>query len=148
MIQLLMAAQKDVNGFDRSSMDLSTSPQDLSQQLKGFDVIINAVAYTEVDRSESNLELANLVNGEYAGKLALASARVGARFMHISTDYVFDGLSSAPYSTSALTNPQSAYGVSKLLGEKLVSESGANYTIFSYGLCVLEFKWFQHTSCK
>jgi dTDP-4-dehydrorhamnose reductase len=130
MIQLLMAAQKDVNGFDRSSMDLSTSPQDLSQQLKGFNVIINAVAYTEVDKSESNLELANLVNGEYAGKLALASAQVGARFMHISTDYVFDGLSSDPYSTLAATNPQSAYGSSKLLGEKLVSDSGANYTIF------------------
>ena len=130
MVRLLMAQQNQVTGFDRGSMNLSGSPEELSKQLKGFDVIINAVAYTAVDQSESDKEIANLVNGEYAGKLALASAQVGAKFMHISTDYVFDGSSSTPYSTLAPTNPQSAYGSSKLLGERLVSESGANYTIF------------------
>jgi dTDP-4-dehydrorhamnose reductase len=130
MVRVLMAQQNQVTGFDRDSMDLSRSSKELALQLEGFDVIINAVAYTAVDQSESDQELATLVNGEFAGKLALASAQVAARFMHISTDYVFDGFSSTPYSTSAPTNPQSAYGASKLLGEKLVSESGANYTIF------------------
>jgi dTDP-4-dehydrorhamnose reductase len=130
MVRLLMAERNQVTGFDRKSIDLGASPEELSQQLKGFDVIINAVAYTAVDQAESDKNIATLVNGEYAGNLAFASAQVGARFMHISTDYVFDGSSSTPYSTLASTNPQSVYGSSKLLGERLVSESGANYTIF------------------
>jgi dTDP-4-dehydrorhamnose reductase len=70
------------------------------------------------------------VNGDYAGKLARASKIVGAKFLHLSTDYVFDGNSEIPYKTNAIPNPQGAYGRSKLLGEKLVEESGANYTIF------------------
>jgi dTDP-4-dehydrorhamnose reductase len=74
--------------------------------------------------------LVNLVNGEYAGKLAQAAKTVGAKFMHISTDYVFDGSATSPYATTAPTDPQSAYGSSKLLGENLISDSGANYTIF------------------
>jgi dTDP-4-dehydrorhamnose reductase len=74
--------------------------------------------------------LANLINGEYAGKLAIAAKAVGAKFMHISTDYVFDGSAATPYPTNAPTKPQSAYGSSKLLGENLVADSGANYTIF------------------
>jgi dTDP-4-dehydrorhamnose reductase len=131
-----------VTGFNRDSLDLSSSVDELAKKLEGFEVIINAVAYTAVDKAESELELANLVNGEYAGKLAEAAKSIGARFMHISTDYVFDGSDNSPYLTSAPTNPQSAYGSSKLLGEKLVSESGANYTIFrtawlygKYGRC-------------
>jgi dTDP-4-dehydrorhamnose reductase len=130
MLQLLHAKGKQVTGFHRDSMDLSVSAQGLSEQLKGFDVIINAVAYTAVDKAESEKELANLVNGDYAGKLALAAKLVGARFMHISTDYVFDGSADTPYSTFSPTNPKTAYGSSKLLGESLVAESGANYTIF------------------
>jgi dTDP-4-dehydrorhamnose reductase len=70
------------------------------------------------------------VNGDYAGKLARASKIVGAKFLHLSTDYVFDGNSEIPYKTNAIPKPQGAYGRSKLLGEKLVEESGANYTIF------------------
>jgi dTDP-4-dehydrorhamnose reductase len=93
-------------------------------------VIINAVAYTAVDKAESELELANLVNGEYAGKLSKVAKKVGAKFIHISTDYVFDGSAASPYSTNAKTKPQSVYGSSKLLGENLISDSGANYTIF------------------
>jgi dTDP-4-dehydrorhamnose reductase len=62
--------------------------------------------------------------------LAAASEKVGAKFLHVSTDYVFDGNSETPYATNATPNPQGVYGRSKLLGEKLVEESGANYTIF------------------
>jgi dTDP-4-dehydrorhamnose reductase len=123
-------------------MDLNSSVDQLAKQLQGIDVIINAVAYTAVDKAESELELANLVNGEYAGKLAQAAKSVGAKFMHISTDYVFDGSATSPYLTNAPTNPQSAYGSSKSLGENLVTDSGANYTIFrtawlygKYGRC-------------
>jgi dTDP-4-dehydrorhamnose reductase len=130
MVQLLTPQHIQVTGFNRHSMDLSASIDDLARQVKDFDVIINAVAYTAVDKAESELEVVNLVNGEYAGKLARVAKTVGAKFMHISTDYVFDGSATNPYPTNAPTKPQSAYGSSKLLGETLIAESGANYTIF------------------
>jgi dTDP-4-dehydrorhamnose reductase len=130
MVKFLNSQEREVAGFNKDSMDLKSSVDDLSKQLHGVDVIINAVAYTSVDNAESELELANLVNGKYAGKLAQVAKTVGAKFLHISTDYVFDGSATNPYSTSSPTNPESAYGLSKLLGERLVAESGANYTIF------------------
>jgi dTDP-4-dehydrorhamnose reductase len=94
------------------------------------DVIINAVAYTLVDGAEVNEALATLVNGEYAGKLAEAAYLSGAKFMHISTDYVFAGNSPSPIGVTAPTDPINAYGRSKLLGEKMIAESGARYQIF------------------
>jgi len=130
MVQLLTPQPIEVTGFNRHSMDLNASIDDLARQLKDFDVIINAVAYTAVDKAEYELEMVNLVNGEYAGKLARVAKTVGAKFMHISTDYVFDGSATNPYPTDAPTKPQSAYGSSKLMGETLIAESGANYTIF------------------
>jgi dTDP-4-dehydrorhamnose reductase len=130
MVEFLESQHKQVTGYNRDSMDLNSSLAELAKQLQGCDVIINAVAYTAVDKAETELELANLVNGEYAGKLARAAKAVGAKFLHISTDYVFDGSGDIPYSITAKTNPKSAYGSSKLLGENLVADSGANYTIF------------------
>jgi dTDP-4-dehydrorhamnose reductase len=130
MVQLLTPQHIEVTGFNRQSMDLNASIDHLARQLKDFDVIINAVAYTAVDKAESELEVVNLVNGVYAGKLARVAKTVGAKFMHISTDYVFDGSATNPYPTNAPTKPQSAYGSSKLMGETLIAESGANYTIF------------------
>jgi dTDP-4-dehydrorhamnose reductase len=130
MVEFLDSQHKRVVGFNRDSMDLNSSVDQLAKQLQGIDVIINAVAYTAVDKAESELKLANLVNGEYAGKLAQAAESVGAKFMHVSTDYVFDGSATSPYQTNAPTNPQIAYGSSKLLGENLVADSGANYTVF------------------
>jgi dTDP-4-dehydrorhamnose reductase len=130
MVEFLNSQHKQVIGFNRDSMDLNSSDDQLAKQLQGIDVIINAVAYTAVDKAESEHELANLVNGEYAGKLAQAAKSVGAKLMHISTDYVFDGSANIPYPTNAPTNPKSAYGSSKMLGENLVADSGANYTIF------------------
>jgi dTDP-4-dehydrorhamnose reductase len=130
MVEFLTSQGRHVTGFNRESMDLDASIDDLAKQLQNFEVMINAVAYTAVDKAESELELANLVNGEYAGKLSQVAKAVGAKFMHVSTDYVFDGSATNPYSTNAETKPQSAYGSSKLLGETLIAESGAKYTIF------------------
>jgi dTDP-4-dehydrorhamnose reductase len=130
MADYLLANDLDLKGFNRDSINLEGSADSLARDLEGFHVIINAVAYTAVDKAESEPELANLVNGEYAGKLAIAAKTLGAKFMHISTDYVFDGAATRPYSTKSLTNPQSAYGSSKLLGENLVADSGAHFTIF------------------
>jgi dTDP-4-dehydrorhamnose reductase len=120
----------EVLGFNRENLNLDDSVEVIASLLESFEAVINAVAYTAVDKAESEIELANLVNGDYVGKMATASKIVGSRFLHVSTDYVFDGKSEIPYSTDAIPNPQGAYGRSKLLGEKLVEESGANYTIF------------------
>jgi dTDP-4-dehydrorhamnose reductase len=120
----------EVLGLNRETLNLDDSIESIAHQLENFDAVVNAVAYTAVDKAESETELANLVNGDYAGKLAHASKIVGAKFLHLSTDYVFDGNSETPYATDAIPNPQGVYGRSKLLGEKLVEDSGANYTIF------------------
>jgi dTDP-4-dehydrorhamnose reductase len=130
-MMLLLADQGyETLGLNRETLDFNQSIESIARQLEGFDVVVNAIAYTAVDRAESEIELANLVNGDYAGKLAGASKIAGARFLHVSTDYVFDGDSDTPYATDAVPNPRGAYGRSKLLGEQLVQKSGANYTIF------------------
>ena len=130
MMLVLADRGQEVLGLNRETLNLDDSIESIARQLENFDAVVNAVAYTAVDKAESEIELANLVNGDYAGKLARASKIVGAKFLHLSTDYVFDGNSEIPYATDAIPNPQGAYGRSKLLGEKLVEESGANYTIF------------------
>jgi dTDP-4-dehydrorhamnose reductase len=130
-MMLVLADQgHEVLGLNRETLDLADSIESIARQLESIDAVVNAVAYTAVDKAESEIDLANLVNGDYAGKLARASKIVGAKFLHLSTDYVFDGESEIPYAPDAIPNPQGAYGRSKLLGEKLVEESGANYTIF------------------
>jgi dTDP-4-dehydrorhamnose reductase len=130
MVNLLRAQGQNVVGFNRQSIDLEDSVDALANQLGTLDVIINAVGYTAVDKAETEPDLANKINGEYAGKLASVSKLIESKFLHISTDYVFDGTSNSPYQTVSKTNPQGAYGRSKLLGEHLVANSGASYTIF------------------
>lgn len=80
--------------------------------------LINCAAYTAVDRAESEKELAFQVNGEAVGVLAAVCKEKNCRFIHISTDYVFDGTVTTPYKEDHPTNPQSVYGASKLEGEQ------------------------------
>lgn len=80
--------------------------------------LINCAAYTAVDKAESEKDLAFQVNGEAVGVLAAVCKEYGTKFIHISTDYVFDGNGTEPYTTESATNPQSVYGASKLQGEK------------------------------
>ena len=82
-------------------------------------IIINAAAYTAVDKAEQEKDTANLVNGFAAGNLAAAAKRVGALFLHVSTDYVFNGKASVPYKENDPVDPVNIYGQSKLLGEHL-----------------------------
>jgi dTDP-4-dehydrorhamnose reductase len=82
------------------------------------DLILNAAAYTAVDRAESEPALALAINGTAVGRLAAAADLAGARLVHISTDFVFDGRATAPYPPGAPTAPLSAYGRSKLAGEQ------------------------------
>src|SRR5271166_2687908 len=86
------------------------------------DVVVNAAAYTAVDRAESEEDLAMRVNGEGAGYVAEAAARIGAPLLHLSTDYVFDGKLDRPYREDDPTGPTGAYGRSKLIGEERVAE--------------------------
>nr|MBF0223750.1 dTDP-4-dehydrorhamnose reductase [Desulfobulbaceae bacterium] len=85
-------------------------------------VIINAAAYTAVDKAEEEVDKAFAVNADGAANLAEAAKEVGARFVHISTDFVFDGLKSSPYLVSDPTNPAGVYGKSKLAGEQKIVE--------------------------
>lgn len=91
--------------------------------------VINAAAYTAVDAAETDEAQANRVNGLTPAAMARACARAGAAFVHISTDYVFDGSGIAPFNTKSPTAPLNAYGRSKLLGEQGIVKSGATYAI-------------------
>jgi dTDP-4-dehydrorhamnose reductase len=86
------------------------------------DLIINAAAYTAVDKAEAETEGARQVNELGARNLAAAAADCRARLIHISTDLVFDGASSVPYTTDAVPNPLGVYGTTKLAGEQAVFE--------------------------
>jgi dTDP-4-dehydrorhamnose reductase len=93
------------------------------------DLIINAAAYTAVDRAEVERDLAFCINAEAVGVLGMWAAENGAPVIHFSTDYVFDGYADEPYDESQPVNPLSIYGLSKAKGESLLLESGANCII-------------------
>lgn len=84
-------------------------------------VIVNAAAYTAVDKAETEHELATLINKVGPENLAVAAKEVGARLVHVSTDYVFDGTASTPYTETDVTNPLGVYGLTKLDGEIAVA---------------------------
>ncbi|MBC3229591.1 dTDP-4-dehydrorhamnose reductase [Serratia fonticola] len=86
------------------------------------DFIVNAAAYTAVDKAESECETASLINEIGPKNLAMVASEIGARLVHISTDYVFDGYATSPYSEAAATNPLGVYGQTKLQGELAVSQ--------------------------
>ena len=90
---------------------------------------INCAAYTAVDKAETEKELATLINGDAPGYLAEACDEFGTKFIHISTDYVFDGTSAIPYKETDETNPVNQYGTSKLIGEQRVLENIADAVI-------------------
>lgn len=93
------------------------------------DFVINCAAYTAVDLAEKERELAMLINANAVGVLAKAAASINCKFIHISTDYVFDGNANEPYGTSATTNPVNYYGLTKLEGEKQAINNNPNSII-------------------
>ena len=122
----------DVIGFDLPELDITDAAAviDICRQYSP-DVIVNAAAYTAVDLSESEPEIAVSINVEGTRNIAAASRNVGARFIHISTDFVFDGESTKPYTPDAVTNPLNVYGRTKRDGELAALEetSGAAIVI-------------------
>ncbi|MEF3405215.1 dTDP-4-dehydrorhamnose reductase [Agromyces sp. CCNWLW203] len=112
-------ADRDVTSPGRSDLDI-TDESAVLEAVRGHDVVINAAAYTAVDQAESDEAAAYAVNAIGARNLARGCSRAGARLVQISTDYVFDGLSTVPYPESAPRNPVSAYGRTKAAGEEFV----------------------------
>jgi dTDP-4-dehydrorhamnose reductase len=92
-------------------------------------MIVNAAAYTAVDRAEAEPDVAQAVNGRAPGVLAEECARTGALLVHYSTDYVFDGLKPIPYEESDAVAPLNVYGATKLAGENAIRESGCRHLI-------------------
>ena len=98
------------------------------------DVVIHSAAYTNVDACEINQELAFRINGLGARNVAMACQEIGALIYYISTDYVFNGVNTMPYREYDNVDPQSVYGKSKLLGERLVREIAQKY-------CIIRTSW-------
>lgn len=128
----LLGAENDTIGCDLPTVDI-TDQKSIDSYLDETkpSVIVNSAAYTAVDRCESDTELAWKVNAEGPKFLAQAAARLKARLIHVSTDYVFDGKKPAPspYIESDTTNPLSEYGKSKLAGEEAVARYAPNHII-------------------
>lgn len=120
----------EVLAIDRTRWDMS-DPEAIRQIVKDAhpDVVVNAAAYTAVDKAESEPDLAHLVNGKAPQVLAEMAAQVGAGLIHISTDYVFDGTSSKPYLETAPTHPLGVYGQSKLVGEEAIRSTCQKHII-------------------
>lgn len=116
--------------LSRNEADLE-SPKQCAEQVRHYkpDVIINAAAYTAVDKAEEEEALAETINAAAPAAMAIAASEVGAALLHISTDYVFDGSGSAPFSPDDPTKPMSAYGRTKLAGEQAIMQSEAQWLI-------------------
>lgn len=127
--ELLRSAPADVTvtAADSKLLDIR-SRQQVQEYIFNLSphVVINSAAFTAVDKAESEIDLAYAVNAYGAGYVAEAAKARGARLIHVSTDYVFDGKKESPYLPNDTTNPLCVYGASKLEGEKLVSENMQN----------------------
>ena len=130
-LQRNFSGYADVIACARDTVDFT-----VEQQLRSVvrtaspDVILNAVAYTAVDRAESEPDLAMVVNGHAPGVLAEEASRLGALFVHYSTDYVFDGTKAGAWEETDQPNPLNVYGASKLAGERAVEQIGGKHLIF------------------
>jgi dTDP-4-dehydrorhamnose reductase len=125
-----LAEGVDVVALRRPQLDL-TVPGTIRAALADArpDIVVNAAAYTAVDKAEGEPDLAMSVNATGAGELAAQCARAGVPIIHVSTDYVFDGTSSAPYREDDATAPINAYGRSKLAGEVQVARANPRHVI-------------------
>lgn len=121
----------EVIALNRSQADL-TNLENLRANVQAIcpDVIVNAAAYTAVDKAESERELAFLINTQAVEVLAQEAKNLNALLIHYSTDYVFDGTKNTPYFENDATNPLNVYGESKLAGELAIQKSGVDYLIF------------------
>jgi len=126
----ILAPEYEIIPWDLAEIDITREKETLEKIVKVRpQVIINCAAYTNVDQCETHRDQAFLVNAEGTKHVALASYTVKARFVHLSTDYVFDGTASIPYREDNSPNPMSVYGQSKLQGEIYVRKIGGDHLI-------------------
>ena len=121
----------DVVAHGREDADFS-DPESLRSAIKQIepDIIVNAAAYTAVDKAEKEEDLAMVINSIAPRVLAEEALKLGALLVHYSTDYVFDGTKQGPYVETDRPDPVSAYGRTKLAGERAIQSSGCDYLIF------------------
>ncbi len=119
LVDVLRAAGHDVSAAGRAELDV-TDAGAVASAVAGHHALVNAAAWTAVDAAESEEAAAHVLNAVAPGRLASAARGAGARCVHVSTDYVFDGRATAPYAEDAPTSPASAYGRTKAAGEEAV----------------------------
>jgi dTDP-4-dehydrorhamnose reductase len=130
-LQRSFADAGEIVACDRSSVDLSSADQVRSTiERVGPNVILNAAAYTAVDKAESERQQAKAINADAPRVMAEQALRRNALLVHYSTDYVFDGSKNSPWIETDDTNPLNTYGASKLAGEEAVRQVGGRYLIF------------------
>jgi dTDP-4-dehydrorhamnose reductase len=125
-----LAPLGEIIALDYPEIDL-THPQTLASLVAEIkpQVVFNATAYTLVDKAETETEKCRLINAVATGELATAARKVGAAFIHFSTDYVFDGSKNAAYTEEDTPHPLNAYGLTKLEGEQAVTQAGGAHLI-------------------
>jgi dTDP-4-dehydrorhamnose reductase len=130
-LQRTLSTLGHVIACDRKELDLS-NPDSIINKIDETkpDLIVNAAAYTAVDKAESEQDLAMSVNGFAPGVIAEQAKKIGAAVIHYSTDYVFDGTKGSPYLEDDLPNPLNVYGKTKLAGEEAIKSIGIPYYIF------------------
>jgi dTDP-4-dehydrorhamnose reductase len=126
--QELQRLAPEARYLSREEADLA-DPAACAAAIRDCDVVINAAAWTAVDKAESEEAAATVVNGDAPGAMARACAELGIPFLHVSTDYVFDGSGDQPFQPSDPVAPLNAYGRSKLAGEQAIAASGARALI-------------------
>lgn len=121
----------EVIGTDRGVLDLS-NPNSIIPFIDSVkpDIIVNTAAYTAVDLAENEYGLANAVNNTSPVEMAKAAKKHNALFIHFSTDYVFNGMKTLPYTEEDIEDPLNAYGMTKLLGERGIKQVGGRNLIF------------------
>jgi len=127
----LLAQLGDLASLDRQQLDLA-NPDEIRRVIRAAspDLIVNAAAYTAVDRAESEPAVARAINAVAPGLMAEEAKRTGALLVHYSTDYVFDGTKRTPYEEHDPTNPLNVYGKTKLEGERAIQQVDPDYLIF------------------
>lgn len=134
-LQRSLAPLGELIALDRDSQDYCgdlTKLQGLAETVQQItpDIIVNAAAYTAVDKAESEAELAHLINADAAGVLAQQAKQIDAWLIHYSTDYVFDGSGETPWQEADTTGPLGVYGATKLAGEQAIQNTDCKHLIF------------------